>query len=155
MSCGESPTRHVLPKSLSRRGSTLTDPCQAIDFAQEAFPELKYVDRSLICLEVSVLTGMNGSNESKAVRIDKRAWRGVVATLRRVEIVLIHVASSLLAFGTVISPALCAPEAGRSSDMEGVAQGPQLTQATRFIFAIALTLLHGPRCRFFSYWYRS
>ncbi|KAH9978597.1 hypothetical protein BGW80DRAFT_1279900, partial [Lactifluus volemus] len=52
------------------RGETYEE---AIDFAQEAFPALRKVDREQICLEVSVVTSVNVPNERRTVRIGKRA----------------------------------------------------------------------------------
>ncbi|KAI0256050.1 hypothetical protein BJV78DRAFT_435232 [Lactifluus subvellereus] len=65
---------------------------QAVDFAVEAFPALRDVDRDLICLEVSVVTRGSSSSEPKTVRIGKRAWPVVVAALKRFEIVELRVA---------------------------------------------------------------
>ncbi|KAH9073089.1 hypothetical protein EDB83DRAFT_2360788 [Lactarius deliciosus] len=64
---------------------------QAIDFALESFPELRDVDRSLICLEVRVV--LNSQAERKTARIGRMAWSPVVATLAQYEIVEIQVAS--------------------------------------------------------------
>ncbi|KAH9978599.1 hypothetical protein BGW80DRAFT_1279910, partial [Lactifluus volemus] len=71
------------------RGETYEE---AIDFAQEAFPALRKVNREQICLEVSVVTSVNVPNERTTVRIANRAWP--VVALKRFEIVGIHVAGS-------------------------------------------------------------
>ncbi|KAH9177814.1 hypothetical protein EDB89DRAFT_1844516 [Lactarius sanguifluus] len=63
---------------------------QAIDFVLESFPELRDVDRSLICLEVRVV--LNSQAERKTARIGRMAWSPVVATLAQYEIVEIQVA---------------------------------------------------------------
>ncbi|KAI0301570.1 hypothetical protein B0F90DRAFT_1628468 [Multifurca ochricompacta] len=65
---------------------------QAINFAQEAFPELRNIDRDLICLEIRVV--FNNQKERKTAQIGRMAWSAVVATLARYEIVEIRVSSS-------------------------------------------------------------
>ncbi|KAH9016267.1 hypothetical protein EDB85DRAFT_2278794 [Lactarius pseudohatsudake] len=64
---------------------------QAIEFAQEAFPELRDVDRSLIYLEIRVI--LKNQAERPTARIHQTAWSPVVTTLSQYEIVEIHVAS--------------------------------------------------------------
>ncbi|KAF8260489.1 hypothetical protein EI94DRAFT_1706245 [Lactarius quietus] len=63
---------------------------QAVDFAQEAFPELKDVDRSLIYFAVRVVLS-NPHTERKMARIGRMAWAPVMADLSQYEIVEIHV----------------------------------------------------------------
>jgi len=62
----------------------------AIDLARDAFPELKDVDRDLICLEVRVSVNQT---ERTMARIGRTAWPIVLSTLVRFEIVHIRVAS--------------------------------------------------------------
>jgi len=95
---------------------------QAIDFVQEAFPELKDVDRSLISLEVRVV--LNSQAERKTARIGRMAWSPVVATLAQYEIVEVHVESLPAATCSTSKPSVVQPppyasEAGWFTDMKG------------------------------------
>lgn len=94
---------------------------QAIDFAQDAYPELKDVDRNLICLEVRVV--LNNQVERKTARIGRMAWAPVVATLAQYEIVEVHVASPPAASPapkpSVTQPPPYASETGWFADMKG------------------------------------
>ncbi|KAN0131903.1 hypothetical protein V8E53_010183 [Lactarius tabidus] len=95
---------------------------QAIDFVQEAFPELKDVDRSLISLEVRVV--LNSQAERKTARIGRMAWSPVVATLAQYEIVEVHVESPPAATCSTSKPSVVQPppyasEAGWFTDMKG------------------------------------
>ncbi|KAI9462611.1 hypothetical protein F5148DRAFT_1213109 [Russula earlei] len=65
---------------------------QAIDIAQESFPELNDVERSRIGLEVRVVLSNQG--ERKAAEIGRSAWSAVIRTLAQFEIVEIRVAPS-------------------------------------------------------------
>ncbi|KAH9969445.1 hypothetical protein BGW80DRAFT_1117798, partial [Lactifluus volemus] len=62
---------------------------QAIESAQDAFPELRDVDRDLICLEVRVI--VNNQTQHKRARISRTAWPVVLPTLVRYEIVHVRV----------------------------------------------------------------
>jgi len=64
---------------------------QAIESAQDAFPELRDVDRDLICLEVRVI--VSNQTEHKRAQISRAAWPVVLPTLVRYEIVHVRVAS--------------------------------------------------------------
>ena len=63
---------------------------QALDFAQEVFPELKDIDRDLISLEVQV--SLRGQNLRRTVQIGRMAWPAVIRTLPRFETVEICIA---------------------------------------------------------------
>jgi len=95
---------------------------QAIDFVQEAFPELRDIDRSLICLGVRV--ALNSQTERKTAQIGRMAWSPVVATLAQYEIVEIHVESPPVAACSASKPSVAQPppyasEAGWFADMKG------------------------------------
>ena len=92
---------------------------QAIDFAQEAFPELRDVDRGLICLEIR----LSDQVEQETARICRMAWSPMVATLRQYGIVEIHVDSLPVPAcsankASVSQPPPYASEAGLSTDMK-------------------------------------
>jgi hypothetical protein len=92
---------------------------QAIDSAQESFPELKDVNRDLICLEVRVSLNQT---ERKMARIGRTAWPVVLSTLVRFEIVHIRVASPPHAIAVALPP----PYASEGSwDADNKAKGPQ------------------------------
>jgi len=95
---------------------------QAIDFVQEAFPELRDVDRGLIRLEVRVV--INSQAERKTAQIGRMAWSPVVATLAQYEIVEIHVENPPVAAcsaskASISQPPPYASEAGWFTDMKG------------------------------------
>jgi len=97
---------------------------QAIDYAQDAFPDLRDVDRSLICLEVRVV--LNSQAERKTARIGRMAWAPVVATLAQYEIVEVHVDSPPVAPSessapkpSIPQPPPYASEAGWYMDTKG------------------------------------
>ncbi|EIM85091.1 uncharacterized protein STEHIDRAFT_28260, partial [Stereum hirsutum FP-91666 SS1] len=56
---------------------------QALDFAQEVYPELRTCPRECIHFKISV--SVNGSRQK--VRIGSRAWGKVLANLTRYEVV--------------------------------------------------------------------
>ncbi|KAF8266546.1 hypothetical protein EI94DRAFT_1732898 [Lactarius quietus] len=96
---------------------------QAIDFVQDAFPELREVDRNLIGLEVRVV--IKDQAERKTARIGRMAWSVLVASLAQFEIVEIHVESPPVAAcacsaskPSVAQPPPYAPEAGWFTDMK-------------------------------------
>jgi hypothetical protein len=96
---------------------------EAIDFAQDAFTELRDVDRSLIFLEVRVV--LNNQAERKTARIGRMAWAPVMVTLAQYEIVEVHVDSppvvpSSDSKASVAYPPPYAPEAGGCTDMKRV-----------------------------------
>lgn len=59
---------------------------EALDFAQEVYPELKSVPRDSIHFKISV--SVNGTRQK--VRIGSRAWSKVLSNLTRYEVVEIH-----------------------------------------------------------------
>ena len=70
-----------------------TPPLQdAIDIAQESFPELKDVERDRIILEIHVV--IKKQQTHRTTEIGRTAWSAVVATLGRFEIVEIRVAGA-------------------------------------------------------------
>ncbi|KAH9976575.1 hypothetical protein BGW80DRAFT_1223530 [Lactifluus volemus] len=93
---------------------------QAIESAQDAFPELRDVDRDLICLEVRVI--VNNQTQHKRARISRTAWPVVLPTLVRYEIVHVRVASPLHA-NAVSQPPPYASEGSCVTDND--AKGPQ------------------------------
>jgi len=90
---------------------------QAIDFAQEAFPELGDVDRSLICFEVHVVLKQG---ERKVAQIGRMAWSPVVANLAQYEIVEIRVASPLIAASSTSTPSSAQPPPYTDTSMAGL-----------------------------------
>ncbi|KAN0130265.1 hypothetical protein V8E53_011888 [Lactarius tabidus] len=93
---------------------------QAIDFVQEAFPELRDVDRNLICLEVRVVLNSQPA-ELGTARICRMAWSPVVASLVQYEIVEIHVESPPAAACSASKPSVAPPPyaSEKAGDMEG------------------------------------
>jgi len=64
---------------------------QALDIAQESFPELRAVDRSWIRFEVRVV--LTNQPERKAAEIGRTAWSVVINTLARFEVIEVRVAT--------------------------------------------------------------
>ncbi|KAH9955855.1 hypothetical protein BC827DRAFT_1116149, partial [Russula dissimulans] len=60
---------------------------QAIDLAQESFPELRGVERGRIRLEVRVVLSGNPPGRRQSAEIGRSAWPAVVAALTRFEVV--------------------------------------------------------------------
>lgn len=85
----------------------------AIDLAQEAFPELRDVNRELICFEVRVVVSQQ--SERRTARIGRTAWPVVLDMLTRFEIVDVLVASPPQA-NAVAQPPPYASEAGWRAD---------------------------------------
>jgi len=87
---------------------------QAIDIAQESFPELTDVEHNRICLEVHIVHG----NQKKTTEIGRTAWPIVVPTLARHEVVEIRVAAA----PTKSAPSVVGPPPSKTvsySDAEG------------------------------------
>ncbi|KAI0249245.1 hypothetical protein BJV78DRAFT_1229291 [Lactifluus subvellereus] len=93
----------------------------AIDLAQEAFPELRDVDRDQIGLEVRVV--VSHQSERRTAQIGRTAWPVVLTTLARFEIVEVHVASPPQA-NAVAQPPPYASEAGWRTDKKGPRTDP-------------------------------
>ncbi|KAF8260487.1 hypothetical protein EI94DRAFT_1748242 [Lactarius quietus] len=91
---------------------------QAIDFVQEAFPELGDVDRSLIYFEVYVVLIKQG--ERKVAQIGRMAWSPVVAILAQYEIVEIRVASPIMAASSTSTPSSAQPPPYTDTSMAGL-----------------------------------
>jgi len=75
---------------------------QALDIAQESFPELKDAERSRIRFEVRVV--LTNQSERKAAEIGRTAWPVVISTLARFEIIEIRVASPPRPAGALSDP---------------------------------------------------
>ena len=95
---------------------------QAIDFAREAFSELKDVDPSMIYLEVRVV--LNNQAERKTARIGRMAWAPVISTLAQYEIVEVHVDSPPVVPSPAPQPSITQPppyasDVGWYTEMKG------------------------------------
>jgi len=98
---------------------------QAIDLAQESFPELRDVERNRIRFEVRVV--VIGKEHRQAAEIGRSAWSAVVSTLARYEIIEIRLANPPGArFGLRPSVAAEPPpyETGGVSDEKASATNP-------------------------------
>jgi len=94
---------------------------EAIDIAQESFPELREVDRDRIGLEVRVV--LSNQQERKKAEISRSAWSAVVTTLARFEIVEIRVGlpsnSAAESSSSTVEPPPYASGTGWPSDVKG------------------------------------
>ena len=128
---------------------------EAIDIAQESFPELREVDRDRIGLEVRVV--LSNQQERKKAEISRSAWSAVVTTLARFEIVEIRVglpsnsaAASSSSTTSAVEPPPYASGTGWPSDVKGsqipivsnsppISRSPSRTQSLANRFATLFT----------------
>jgi len=102
---------------------------EAIDIAQQSFPELRDVDRDRIRLEVRVV--LSSQQERKKAEISRSAWSAVVTTLARFEIVEVRVAppsnSAAAASSSSTTSAVEPPPYASGTDWPSDVKGSQMT----------------------------
>lgn len=98
MSRQEKPSRQVSQNLLHEFRDCLLvhEIQQALDFAQEVFPELRNIDRERISLEVHTPGSVRGQAPRSTVQIGRMAWLPVISTLSRFEVVEVCVAPAPL-----------------------------------------------------------
>ncbi len=82
---------------------------RAIDYAQEAFPELRDVDRSLINFKIGEMMEIKCCKRYMIIGISRMVWSPVVATLAEHAIVEIHITPSPNAASSAAMPLVAQP----------------------------------------------